>query len=140
MLLLESVRFPFRSYVQVFSRAISPICISKYPYSCFYSNFCFLVIVVPLIFMLTVLFLVAVINLSLFIFMLSSSPCIDTSMLLILRIVTWKRSIELLIALKCLEVRESGSFHVHVYLFLKSFFLSIVLSNTNNFPTDLFHP
>ena len=53
-------KFPFRSHAQVFSCEISSVCRLEYPYSCFSSHFCFLCIVIMLIFfMLSVLFLVA---------------------------------------------------------------------------------
>ena len=58
-------KFPFLSYVQVFSCEISSVCSLKYRYSCFSSHYCFQVIVFMLILMFSVLFLVAVINLSL---------------------------------------------------------------------------
>ena len=56
-------RLPFPRHVQVFSCEILSACRLKYPYSCFSSNFCFLVIVVLLSIVLFVLFLVAVISL-----------------------------------------------------------------------------
>ena len=55
------------------------VCRLKYPYSCFSSHFYFLVIVVQLIFVLFVLFLATVINLSLFFFILSSSHRMNVS-------------------------------------------------------------
>ena len=54
--------------VQIFSCEISLVCRLKYPYSCFSSHFCFLDIIALLILVLFVLFLVAVIRLSLFFF------------------------------------------------------------------------
>ena len=54
------LRFHFLSYVQAFSLG----CRLEYPYSCFSFHFCFLVIVL-LIFVKFVLFLIAVISLSL---------------------------------------------------------------------------
>ena len=36
------------NHIKVISYAISPICCLKYLYSCFYSHFCFLVIVILL--------------------------------------------------------------------------------------------
>ena len=71
------LRFPFFSNVQIFSWEILLVYPLKYPYNYFSLHFCFLVIVVLLIFVLFVLFLIAVINLSLYIFMLSSSHLID---------------------------------------------------------------
>ena len=53
----------------------------KCPYNCFSSHFWFLVIFVPLLLVFFVLFLVAVISISLRIFMLSSIRCIDESTL-----------------------------------------------------------
>ena len=53
----------------------------KRSYSCFSSHFCFLVIFVLLILVLSVLFLVTVISLPPRFSMLSSSRCIDSSML-----------------------------------------------------------
>ena len=38
------LKFPFLSYIQVFSSDISVVCRLKYPYNCFYFYFCFLVI------------------------------------------------------------------------------------------------
>ena len=58
------LKFPFRSYVLVFSNKILSVCRLKYLYSYFSSHFWFLVIVVQLIFMLSVLFLVVLISLS----------------------------------------------------------------------------
>ena len=55
-------RFPCFSHVQILSCEISLVCRLKYPYSCFSSHFCFLVIVVLLVLVLFVLFLVAVIH------------------------------------------------------------------------------
>ena len=55
------INFPFCSHAQVFQSDISSVCRLKYPYSCFSSHFCFLVIVILLIFMLPLLFLVTVI-------------------------------------------------------------------------------
>ena len=52
--------FPFLSHVQVFLSEISLVCHLKYPYSCFSSHFCFLVIFVLLMLVLSVFFLVAV--------------------------------------------------------------------------------
>ena len=64
VLLLEGIQFlssfPFLSHVQVFSCEISLVCRLKYPYSCFSSHFCFLVIFVLLMFVLSVLFQVIV--------------------------------------------------------------------------------
>ena len=70
--------FPFFSHIHVFSRGISFVCRLNYPYSCFSLSFCFLVVVL-LIIVLFVLFLDAVISLSLLFFMQSSRPCIDSS-------------------------------------------------------------
>ena len=53
--------FPFCSHVHFFSWEILLACRFKYPYSCFSSHFCFLVIFVLLMLMLPVLFLVVVI-------------------------------------------------------------------------------
>ena len=47
--------FPFFSSIRVFSSNILLVCRSKYPYSCFFFNFCFLVIVVLLVLVLFVL-------------------------------------------------------------------------------------
>ena len=54
--------FPFLRHVQTFWCEILFVCRLKYPYSCFSSHFCFLV-VVRLIFVLSVLSLIAVISL-----------------------------------------------------------------------------
>ena len=56
------LRFPFFSHLQVFSCETLLISRLKRPQSCFSSHFCFLVIVVLLIFVLSVLFLVAIIS------------------------------------------------------------------------------
>ena len=56
-------QFPLLIHVQVFSCEISILCRLKCPYSCFSFPFCFLVIFVQLILVLSVLLLVAVINL-----------------------------------------------------------------------------
>ena len=55
------LRFPFLSYIHVFSCEMSLVIRLNSPSSCFSSHFCFLVIVVLLVLMLSVLFLVAVI-------------------------------------------------------------------------------
>ena len=55
--------FPISSYVQVFTCKISLVRRLRYPPSCFSSHFCFVVIAILLIFMLIVLFLVAIISL-----------------------------------------------------------------------------
>ena len=73
--------FPFRSHVQVFLWDLSTVYRLKWPFNCFSSRFCFLVIVVLLIFVICVLFLHVVINLSLFFLIWSSSLCIDESKL-----------------------------------------------------------
>ena len=51
------LRFLFVSHAQVFSCDILFVCRLKYPYSCFSSHFCFLVIVLLLILVLFVLLL-----------------------------------------------------------------------------------
>ena len=48
--LVSLLRFPFHSHVYVFSCVILQICCLKYLYSCFSSHFCFLVLVVFLLF------------------------------------------------------------------------------------------
>ena len=50
------LRFPFLSHIQVFSCEMLLISHLKRPYSYFSSHFCFLVIVILLVFMLSVLF------------------------------------------------------------------------------------
>ena len=65
--------FPFLSHVLVFPCEMSSVCRLKYPYSCFSSHTCFVVIVL-LNFMLSMLFLVTVIRLSLLFWMHSSGP------------------------------------------------------------------
>ena len=47
------LRFQFCSHVQVFLCEISLICLFKYPYGCFPSHFCFLIIVDLLVFIVT---------------------------------------------------------------------------------------
>ena len=74
--LVSLLRFPFLCHVQVFSCEIMPYCHLKYPYNCFSSHFCFLVIIVLLN---HVLFVFTVISLSLFFFMKSSRCLIDVS-------------------------------------------------------------
>ena len=59
--------FPFRSYILVFSCKISPVCLLKYPYSCFSSYFSFLVIVVSFVLISSMLLQAAVISFSLII-------------------------------------------------------------------------
>ena len=73
------LRFPFFIHVQVFSFEISLVCRLKYPYNCLFFHFCFQVIVVLLICVMSALFLKAVVSLSSFFFMWSSSRRIDTS-------------------------------------------------------------
>ena len=63
--LVSLLKFPFHRHFLVFSCEISSVCRSKYPYSRFSFHFGFLIIIVLLIFMLSVLFLIAVIILSL---------------------------------------------------------------------------
>ena len=75
------LRFLFLSYVQVFSCELSLVRRLKCPQCCFSSHFCFLVIAVLLILVLSVLFLVAVISLLLHFSMKSSSRCIAVSTL-----------------------------------------------------------
>ena len=43
---ISLLRFPFLSHIHVILCAILPVCHLKYPYSYFYSHFCFLVFVV----------------------------------------------------------------------------------------------
>ena len=77
------LRFPFLNHIQVFSWEISLVYLLKYPFSCFSSHFWFLVISVPLMFVLSVLFLVTVISLlPQRIFMLSSNRRINVSTLI----------------------------------------------------------
>ena len=57
------LRFSFLSHVQVFSNEISLVCCIKYPYSCFSSNFGFLVIFVLLMLLSPIMLLVTVISL-----------------------------------------------------------------------------
>ena len=68
---------PFLRYVHVFSCEMSLVSRLKRPSSCFSSRFCFLAIFVLLIFMSSVLFLVAVIRIPLSFSVLSLSRCID---------------------------------------------------------------
>ena len=56
------LKFPFLTHVHVFSCEMSLVNRLKLPQKCFSSHFCFLVIVVPLVLVLSVLFLVAVIS------------------------------------------------------------------------------
>ena len=70
----------FLSHVHVFSNEISLVCRLKCRYSCFSSHFCFLVIFVPLMFVLSVLFLVDLIRLPprfFYVVFLSLYRCID---------------------------------------------------------------
>ena len=75
------LRFPFISYVQDFSCEISLVCHLECPYSSFSSHFCFLVIFVLFMFVLSVLFLFTVISHPLHFLMESSSHLIDVSTL-----------------------------------------------------------
>ena len=59
------IRFPFLSHIQVYYLKISLVCQLKYPYSCFTSYCCVLVIVVLFILVLFVLVLVILISLAL---------------------------------------------------------------------------
>ena len=65
-------RFPFLCYVQIISYEMSLVCRLKYPYSCLSFDFCFLVIFVLGNLVSCVLFLVAIISLTLRFFLLSS--------------------------------------------------------------------
>ena len=56
------LRFPFLNHAHIFSCVMLFISRLKRPWSCFSSHFCFLIIVVLLVLMLSVSFLVAVIN------------------------------------------------------------------------------
>ena len=76
------LRFPFLSHVQVLPCNMSLVCRLKCPYSCLSSHFCFLIIFVLLILVLSVLFMVAMISLPPRFFMQSSSRCIDASTIL----------------------------------------------------------
>ena len=75
------LKFSFLSHVQVFSYELTLVCRLKYPYSCFSSYFCFLVIFVPLMLVLSVLFLGTVISFPSRFSTLSLSRCIDASTL-----------------------------------------------------------
>ena len=75
------LKSPFLGHVHVFSCEILLISRLKRPWSCFSSDFCFLVIVVLLVCALSVLFPVAVIIPSLRFSMKSSNRCIDASTL-----------------------------------------------------------
>ena len=70
-------KFPFLSHICVFSREMLLISRLKCPLSCFYSKFCFLVIVILLVFVLSILFLVSVFSLFPRFSLSSSSRCID---------------------------------------------------------------
>ena len=60
---ISLLRFPFFSHVQVFSCKMSLVCCLKCPYRCFSSShFCFPIIFVLLMLVLSVLFLVAIIS------------------------------------------------------------------------------
>ena len=73
------LRFHFFSHIQVFSFKIPLVCRLKYPYNCFSSYFCFLVMIILLILVLFVLFLIVVISLSLHCFIQSSRRLIEVS-------------------------------------------------------------
>ena len=77
--LVSLIIFSFPSHAQLFSGGISLVYRLKYPCSCFTSHFCFLVIVILLIFSQPMLFLGRVINCScLFVYIFDSSyQCID---------------------------------------------------------------
>ena len=62
---ISLLKFPFLSHVQIFPPETLLVRCLKYLYSCFFPDSVFLIIVVPLILMLSVLFLIAVICLSL---------------------------------------------------------------------------
>ena len=72
--------FPFLAMSRSFLLRFCQFCRLKYPYS-FFPHFCFFVIIILLIFMLSMLFLVAVISLSLLFFMYPLSQSIDISTL-----------------------------------------------------------
>ena len=57
------LKFPYLRHVHVFSWVMSFVSSYKRPWCCFSSHFCFLLIVILFVFVLSVLFLVAVINL-----------------------------------------------------------------------------
>ena len=82
VLLFEEIqflsKFPFHSYVRIFSYKILLVCSLKYSYSCFPSYFCLLVFVLFMfILVFSVLWLAAVISLSLLFLMFSSISSID---------------------------------------------------------------
>ena len=67
VLLLQEIQFLLQDFLFVvtskfFSREILLVCRLKYPYSCFSSHFCFLVIFILLILVFSVLFLLSVIS------------------------------------------------------------------------------
>ena len=53
---VSHLRFPFHCHDEDFSYEISLVCHLKNPYSCFYFHFCFLIIFVLLMFVLSVCF------------------------------------------------------------------------------------
>ena len=80
---LSYLRFLFLSLVQILSHQISLVCLLKSPYSCFSSHFCFPVIFVLLMFVLSVLLVVTLIYLSMlffFHFLWSIQVWMDASM------------------------------------------------------------
>ena len=75
---VSSLSFLSLSHDQVFSCVISLVCRLKYPYSCFFSHFCFQVFVIVSYAISTI---ISCHNLSFFGFLMySSNPCIDASM------------------------------------------------------------
>ena len=74
------LKFAFRCHVQFFSCEILPVYSLRYPFTCFSSHFWFLLVFL-LIIMPFVVVLVAIISLSLPIFMKIWSPRIDATML-----------------------------------------------------------
>ena len=75
------LRLRFLSRVQACSCEISLVCPLKYLYSFSSSHFCFPAIFILLLLVLSVMFLVRVVSLTLRLFMQSSSHCIDASTL-----------------------------------------------------------
>ena len=60
---VSSQMFPFLSHLQVFSCKTSPVCYLKWPHNCFSFYFCFQVVFIRFIRVLSILFLVAVMSL-----------------------------------------------------------------------------
>ena len=130
---LSLLRFLFLNHIQVSLREISLICRLKCPYSCFASQFYFLVISVPMMIMLSVLFLMALPPR----LCKSSSHCIDASTLAWMLLGPLPPSFLDTYSLSVLSVGYKTLYIVITFLVLWSICLSSSLVHFKNCPEHL---